>query len=53
VPPAPEAGGSGRNTRAHAQPQDQAEPADLEEDLQSGRSRAVRVTKPNRKRGAA
>ena len=53
VPPVKQSGNAGRTGRANSQPQDQAEPADLEEDLQSGRSRAVRVTKPNRKRGAA
>lgn len=53
VPPATEPGTSGRTARTRPQQKDQAEPADLEEDLQSGRNRTVRLTKPNRKRRVA
>jgi bacterioferritin len=53
VPPAHEPGTTGRTMRTRPQQKDQAEPSDLEEDLQSGRNRAVRLTKPNRKRRVA
>ena len=46
-------GTTGRPTRVRPVQTNQAEPRDVEEDAQMGGTRAVRVTKPNRKRRIA
>ncbi len=50
---APEPGGVGRPQRARPQQVEAVEPEDLGESPQSGSTRAVRVTKPNRKKRVA
>ncbi|HLK34780.1 MAG TPA: ferritin-like domain-containing protein [Terriglobales bacterium] len=53
VPPEHEPGTTGRPTRRRAEATSQAEARDVEADAQAGGSRAVHVTKPNRKRRVA
>ncbi len=53
VPPGGQPGGTGRPQRTRPQQVEEISPEDLGETPQSGSTRAVRVTKPNRKRRVA
>jgi bacterioferritin len=53
IPPEQAPGTSGRPTRPRPQQTNEAEAHDVEANAQMGSTRAVRVTKPNRKRRAA
>ncbi len=53
VPPAHEPGGTGRPQRVRPQQVEEISPEELGETPQSGATRAVRITKPNRKKRVA
>ncbi len=53
VPAAREPGGAGRPTRVRPQQVEEVDPEELGEPSQSGTTRAVRITKPNRKKRVA